>query len=169
MKKIGIFYGSTTGNTAKIARRIGNLLSVPDNDIHDIANVGPASVGEYDVLLLGTSTWGSGELQSDWFDFADGMQALALQGKTIALFGTGNEKMKNTFCGGIEKLYDKIKDCGATFIGEFNADGYTFVKSASYNPETGMMRGLVIDDGNKPQLTQKRLQSWTDKIKSLIP
>ena len=41
MKKIGIFYGSATGTTEKVARRIAALLSVPDEDIHDVGATAP--------------------------------------------------------------------------------------------------------------------------------
>ncbi|MCH5247992.1 MAG: flavodoxin [Muribaculaceae bacterium] len=161
MKKIGIFYGSTTGTTAKVARKIGAALNVDPNDIHDVSNVGPAAVGEYELLLLGTSTWGNGEVQTDWYDFGEGMKALSLKGKKIAFFGCGNEKMKKTFCNGIERVYDYVKDTGADFIGEFNAEGYTFENSAARDEKTSLMRGLVLDEGNEAKLTDSRIKEWT--------
>ena len=35
MNKIGVFYGSTTGTTEDVARRIAEKLNVPKGDIHD--------------------------------------------------------------------------------------------------------------------------------------
>lgn len=68
MNKIGVFYGSTTGTTEDVARRIAEKLNVPQGDIHDVSVLTDALVKEYDVLVLGTSTWGAGELQDDWYD-----------------------------------------------------------------------------------------------------
>ena len=68
MSKIGVFYGSTTGTTEDVARKIAEKLNVPQGDIHDASTLTDALVKEYDVLVLGTSTWGAGELQDDWYD-----------------------------------------------------------------------------------------------------
>ena len=66
MKTIGIFYGSSTGTTEGIAKRIAEKLGVEDKDIHDVYNASPADVAPYEILLLGCSTWGAGDLQDDW-------------------------------------------------------------------------------------------------------
>ena len=78
--KTGIFYGSATGTTAQIAEKIGKLLNVDSADIHDVANTAPSEVGKYDVLIMGSSTWGDGELEDDWYDFIAGVEALDLKG-----------------------------------------------------------------------------------------
>ena len=57
MSKIGVFYGSTTGTTEDVARKIAEKLNVPQGDIHDASTLTDALVKEYDVLVLGTSTW----------------------------------------------------------------------------------------------------------------
>ena len=38
MKTIGIFYGSSTGTTEGIAKRIAEKLGVEDKDIHDVCD-----------------------------------------------------------------------------------------------------------------------------------
>lgn len=68
MKKIGIFYGSSTGTTQGIAETIASKLGVPASDVIDVSKMNADMVKEYEVLLLGTSTWGDGELQDDWYD-----------------------------------------------------------------------------------------------------
>ena len=65
MNKIGVFYGSTTGTTEDVAHRIAEKLNVPQGDIHDVSALTDALAKEYGVLVLGTSTWGVGELQDD--------------------------------------------------------------------------------------------------------
>lgn len=56
MKRIGIFYGSTTGTTAEVAAEIAKKLGVADADVHDVVSTAPHALGDYDVILAGTST-----------------------------------------------------------------------------------------------------------------
>ena len=165
MKKTGIYYGSATGTTADIAQRIAKLLNVADADVHDVANTAPDTLANYDLLILGSSTWGNGELEDDWYDFVAGAAALDLSGKEIALFGCGDETMSDTFCNAVGELYFRLKDTGAKFVGEFNADGYHYNKSEA--TDGALMRGLVLDEVNHPELTDPRLKAWTDELKKL--
>ena len=163
MKKTGIFYGSATGTTADVAPRIASRLDIADADIHNVADTAPDKLGNYDVLILGSSTWGNGELEDDWYDFADGAAALDLSGKKIALFGCGDETMSDTFCNAVGELFSRFKKSGAVFIGEFPADGYTFTASEASDGST--MRGLVIDEVNHPELTDERILMWSEQLK----
>ncbi|MCM1066535.1 MAG: flavodoxin [Muribaculaceae bacterium] len=163
--KTGIFYGSATGTTAEVAQRIAKLMGVADADVHDVAGTASHTLGNYELLILGSSTWGSGELEDDWYDFVDGAAALDLSGKKIALFGCGDETMSDTFCDAVGLLYDRLRGTGAEFVGEYPADGYTFDKSAATDGDT--MRGLVLDEVNHPELTSNRLSHWTDELKKL--
>ncbi|MDR3261456.1 MAG: flavodoxin domain-containing protein, partial [Tannerella sp.] len=69
MSKIGIFYGSSGGNTKEIATRIASKLGVVTADIQDVASAKANDLAPYDVLLFGSSTWGFGDLQDDWEGF----------------------------------------------------------------------------------------------------
>ena len=90
MNKIGVFYGSTTGTTEDVAHRIAEKLNVPNGDIHDASKLNDELVKEYDVLVLGTSTWGAGELQDDWYDGIKVLKKADLSHKFVALFGCGD-------------------------------------------------------------------------------
>lgn len=162
--KTGIFYGSATGTTAEVAHKIAKELGVADADVHDVANTDPATLGDYDLLVLGSSTWGGGELEDDWYDFVAAAQVYDLEGKKIALFGCGDETMSDTFCDAVGILYDKLKDTGAEFIGEFPADVYTF--SHSLASHEGTMRGLTIDEVNHSDLTDGRVKAWAEEVKT---
>ncbi len=157
MKNIGIFYGSATGTTAEVAKKIGELLGVSPDDIHNVADTAPSVLGQYGTLVLGSSTWGNGELEDDWFDFIDGAQALDLKGHKIALFGCGDETMSDTFCNAVGILYDKLKDTGATFIGEYPADGYTF----DHSEPSGIYAGTPHRMDSPHQATAITLRSST--------
>ena len=80
MKKIGIFYGTTTGSTLEVAEMIARELNVNPQDVHDVARTAPSDVAGYDVIILGASTWGAGDLQEDMAGFLDGLQSLDLEG-----------------------------------------------------------------------------------------
>lgn len=159
MKKIGIFYGSTTGTTQEVANLIAKALNVSPENVRNVKDAAPSEVGDYEMILLGASTWGDGDLQADMHDFLDGVQAFNLKGKKIALFGCGDETMADTFCDALEEMHKMLKDTGAEFIGQFDADGYHFHESKSAEGD-GRMIGLVIDNVNHPELTSERVERW---------
>ncbi len=166
MAEIGIFYGSSTGNTEKVAKRIGVIMGIANSDIYDVANTKPSTVDKYNVLILGTSTWGSGDLQDDWDDFIKGLEELDLVGKKIAIFGCGDETMSDTFCSAIGVLYEKLQKTGANFIGSFEASEYTFDESAAFID--GKYVGLLLDEVNHSGITEKRVEQWCKLIKKEI-
>ena len=100
MKKIGIFYGSSSGTTADVAERIGKELGVPSAQIKDVSKASADDLDAYDVLLLGTSTWGDGDLQDDWYDLVDDLKKKDFSGKLISFFGCGD-------CESYPELYMK--------------------------------------------------------------
>lgn len=166
MKKIGIFYGSSTGVTAEVTQEIAKKLGVADADVYNVAKSAPSDVAPYDVLILGSSTWGAGELQDDWYDFLDGLEVLDLKDKQIALFGCGDESMSDTFCGAVGEIYNRLQKTGARFIGYFNAEGYDFDESPAFID--GVYVGLLLDNVNKEELTEDRMKEWVAKVKSEI-
>lgn len=163
MKKYGIFYASTTGTTADVASRLAKIMGIAPDDVHDVAKTAPSALGDYKTIILGSSTWGNGEMEDAMADFTDGAQALDLRGRRLAVFGCGDETMNETFCNAVGEIYYKMKDTGATMIGAFNADGYHFGHSAAKAGDT--MVGLVLDEVNHPQYTDARLRAWAEEIK----
>ena len=102
MKKTGIFYGSTTGTTESVAGRIADVLGISSADVHDVSKLTAELVSGYEVLLLGTSTWGDGELQDDWYDGVKVLKGMDLSDKLVGLFGCGDsESYPDTFCDGM--------------------------------------------------------------------
>lgn len=163
MKSIGIFYGSSTGATKAVAEKLAKIMNVSEDDVHDVAQSAPSDVALYETLILGTSTWGAGQIQENWYDFLAGLEALDLKDRKIALFGLGDETMKDTFCDGVATLYDVAVKTGATLVGEYDTDGYIFDSSKAIK-DNGMAVGLLLDDVNHPELTDFRLRSWAGKL-----
>lgn len=166
MKDFGIFYGSTTGATREIAGRIAGLLKVDAADVHNVANTAPSAVADYKTIILGSSTWGSGELQDDWYDFLKGLEVIDLEGKKIAIFGVGDESMSETFCNAVGIIYKALRDTGAEFVGAFPADGYHFDHTEA--DVDGTIVGLLLDQTNHPEMTDTRLDEWATEVKSKI-
>ena len=164
MAKIGVFYGSTTGVTEEVANKISAKL---DNaDVYNIAGY-LEKMNDYDVIIMGTSTWGYGDLQDDWQGVLDDMPSLNLSGKKVAYFGTGDQSsFSDTFIDGIGIIHEKIKDNGVILIGETETDGYTF--DGSRGVEDGKFLGLAIDEVNQSDLTDERVEKWTEEIKKAL-
>ncbi len=161
MKKTLVVYGSSTGTCQAIADKIGEKLGA---EVVDVANLTDSQVSEAENLVLGTSTWGAGELQDDWYDGIEKLKAADLNGKTVALFGCGDsDSYSDTFCGGMEEIYSAVTEKGAKVVGEVSTDGYTFDDSAAVHD--GKFVGLALDDVNEDDKTDDRINSWVESIK----
>jgi flavodoxin I len=87
MADINVIFGSTTGNTENAANMIavelgGKAVNITDAVKKDF---------DADILILGSSTWGMGELQDDWIAGIDILSDVDLEGKVVALFGEGDQ------------------------------------------------------------------------------
>ena len=127
-------------------------------------NLSADVVNKYDVLILGTSTWGAGEMQDDWYDGVKVLKQAGLQGKAVAVFGCGDsESYSDTFCGGMAELYNAAKDAGATMMGEVATDGYNFDDSEAV--VDGKFVGLALDEVNEDDKTDSRIEAWVEELK----
>lgn len=155
-----VIYGSSTGTCEAIAEKIASKLGCETINVQDLT---ADTINDHQNLILGTSTWGAGELQDDWYDGLKTLQDANLNGKTIALFGCGDcESYSDTFVGGIGELYNAIKDSGARFIGSVDTDGYTFDDSEAVID--GKFIGLPLDDINEDDKTDIRIENWLSAI-----
>jgi len=163
MKKTVIFFGSTTGTCEDIAGRIASALDV--SDVRSAADFG-ADAADFDILVLGTSTWGDGELQDDWYGAIDTLKGLDLKGKTIAIFGCGDSySYPDTFCGGMKAIYDAAIESGAAVLEGPSTEGYSFNESEAVID--GKFVGVALDEMNEPEKTDERLAPMIEAIKNL--
>lgn len=163
MKKTVVVYGSSTGTCEAIANTIASKLGV---EAINVADLNDAVVADNDNLILGTSTWGAGELQDDWYDGVEVLKGADLAGKTVALFGCGDaESYPDTFCGAMAEIYNAVKD-QANVIGAVSTDGYTFDDSEAVID--GQFVGLALDDVNEDDKTEGRIDAWIDAIKGQL-
>ncbi len=164
--KIAIYYGSTTGNTERVAKQIQNELAGKGNvDLYDVADLNDAqAMLDYDLLLWGASTWDDGQLQYDWEDFVERMGEIDLTNKTVAIFGLGDQHgYAEEFVDAIKILHDKAEALGANLTGYWPDDGYDY--KASQAVTAGRFYGLAIDEDNQPHLTSQRVTQWCQQLR----
>ena len=165
MSKIGIFFGTSTGTTEGVAQQIAEQLGV--SDVFNVSEVSADKLTEYDALLLGSSTWGSGDLQDDWYDFLEAAKALDLSGKKVAIFGCGDSSsFSDTFCNAMGTIYNDLQGTGCEFVGAVSTDGYTYDDSEAV--VDGQFVGLALDEMNEDDKTAERIQAWVETLKGVL-
>ncbi len=159
--KIGIFYGSTNGNTAEAARMMQQQLSA---DIYDVGKLKNAQdVVQYDLLIFGTSTWYDGDLQDDWEGFMTHLSQIDLQTKNVALFGMGDQEgYGSNFVSAMRLIYDQVLKQGAHVIGTWEDSGYAYEHSEAIIE--GKFVGLALDEDNQSELTTSRIETWCRQL-----
>ncbi|NCC95195.1 MAG: flavodoxin [Opitutae bacterium] len=159
--KIRIVYGSSTGNTEAAARHLTQLM--PGSELLEVSNAQTADFEGCDLLVLGTSTWGLGELQHDWDAALENLRGARLHGSAVALFGLGDQaSYPSTFVDGLRPLGDAASEAGARLIGRWPADDYDFQDSAALDGE--QLIGLALDEENQSDLSRARLQRWAEQL-----
>lgn len=160
MKKTIVVYGSSTGTCESIANTIGSKLGA---EVINVSDLSAEVIEANDNLLLGTSTWGAGELQDDWYDGLETLKGADLGGKTVALFGCGDaESYSDTFCGAMAEIYNAVNG-SAKVVGAVSTDGYTFDDSEAV--VDGNFVGLALDDVNESDRTEARIDAWIESIR----
>lgn len=162
MKKVAIFYGSTTGNTKAVAEQLAEKL---DADMFDVVSSPADKLAEYDNLIFGTSTWGIGDLQDDWEDFILQLENADLSGKVVAIYGLGDGcSYGDSFVDGIGTIYNAVKDNAQKVTGQTKTDGYDYSESTA--EVDGVFVGLPLDDDNESDETEDRVNAWVEQIKA---
>jgi flavodoxin I len=157
MSKIGIFFGTDTGSTRLVAKKIYRTH--------------PNELLAYDALILGIPSYGIGDLpglavgcqEANWAEFVPYLDGADLTGKRVALFGLGHqERYAKRFASSLIQLYRIFYGYGAEMIGRWNTEGYQFEHSDSII--NGQFVGLVLDQRGQPHLTEERIKIWLAQI-----
>ena len=166
-KKIGLFYGSSTCYTEIAAEKIRDWFGEDLVDIHDIAQSPVILMEEYDFLILGIPTWDYGELQEDWENCWDDLDNLDLRGKTVALYGLGDQVgYPEWFQDALGFLWAKVVNQGAKSVGAWPAEGYEFEDSKGLTDEGRHFIGLALDEENEFELSEERIDRWCRQIRA---
>lgn len=165
MAKIGLFFGTQTGNTESAAEKIQKEFGGEDVvALHDMAQVENSDFANYECLIIGCPTWNIGELQADWEGFFDELDSIDFNGKKVAYFAPGDQVgYADNFQDAIGLLEEKISGLGGTTVGYWPTEGYDFNESKALRD--GKFVGLALDEDNQPELTDKRIKEWVSQLK----
>ena len=142
MDKVHVIFGSTTGMTETVAAKIAAEFGVSPINI----NAADASAFDAELLVLGSSTWGVGDLQDDWAAQLDAVKA-NFAGKKVAVFGLGDSVgFADSFCVAAETIANAAKDSGATLVGDI----------------------LKLDDTNESAQTDGKIAAWVETLKAAL-
>lgn len=163
---IGLFYGSTNGNTTAVAqlvqREFADQAGV-EVELFDVADYYLEEMLDFDYLIVGIPTWNVGQLQRDWDAIIEEFDGVNLQGKHAALFGLGDQiGYPDTFGDAVFFLADKLESQGAKLSGSWPTDSYNF--SGSWALRDGRFIGLMIDEDNQRELTEARVRAWVRQL-----
>ena len=171
MDKIGVFFGTDTGTTRligkKLAKKLGEVASKPIN----VNRIEAADFLQYESLILGTPSYGEGQLPSislgvkngSWEEFLPKLEGVDMSGKRIALYGLGNqEKYSERFADSLYCLYEFFKKLGADIVGAWPTNGYEFEHSKSIIDDKFV--GLVLDQHNQALLSEDRMDTWLAQV-----
>ncbi len=180
MQKIGIFFGTDSGTTRLIAKKIaraikGKLdLDVVDKPVN-VNRIEADQLLAYDALILGTPTYGDGLLpgkesgtdEESWSDFLPQLSGQDFSGVRVALYGLGDqETYPGHFLDGMGHLYDFFRQRGAALVGGCEVEGYEFKQSKAVRD--GRFIGLALDQHLQHLLTEQRIDAWLDEVLPLL-
>ncbi|MEM9252817.1 MAG: flavodoxin domain-containing protein, partial [Planctomycetota bacterium] len=145
--KIALIYGTCTGNTEVAAELIRDEWGADELEYHEVSSVSAEELNEYDLLIIGCSTWDVGELQYDWNDIYEQLEEgdIDLAGTQCIFFGMGDQSAyPDTYQDAIGMLHDRFKQAGAS-VGM----GYTDPSDDTYEAsraemEDGKFCGLAL-------------------------
>lgn len=166
MAKIGLFFGTQTGNTQTIAETIQKEFGGDSVvELYDISGADPSDFADYNCIIIGCPTWNVGELQADWEGFyEDELDNIDFSGKKVAYFAPGDQVgYPDNFQDAIGILEEKISERGGTTVGQWSTEGYDFSESKAVRD--GKFVGLALDEDNQSDLTDSRIKTWVAQLK----
>ena len=165
MKEIGLIYGSDTGMTEEITSAIVDKWDLCNINVIEVSEVKKEDFDKYNILILGLSTWYDGDLQSEWESYYNEFKTIDFTGKTIALYGLGDQYgYGEYFIDGVGILAEIILKNNGNITGYWPTKEYAFEKSkALFNND--FFYGLAIDEDNQPELTEQRIKDWLSILK----
>lgn len=108
-----------TGNTEFMAECIANELQLVGEEVvlKEAAFAYVEELEEYKQILLGTYTWGDGDLPDEAVDFYEEVKEIDLLGKKVACFGSGDTSYRS-FAGAVDIWEELLKEKGCSLAVE---------------------------------------------------
>jgi flavodoxin len=149
MKKVIVIFGSLLGKTKRISVLVGHTLKQGGFDVKvkDVRDVAMTELGNYDLVVLGCSTWYDGMLQFDFRPFHKEMMKTDYAGQNFAVFGVGGHKYPH-FC----------------LVADILEKTALFAKASILVPTLR----LDIDHDEPADKLDKEILDWCNKITSAL-
>lgn len=162
--KLGLVYGSTTGNTEDAAEKIRDRFDDHIDECLNISGLELTRLQGFDVLLIGIPTWNIGELQQDWDEVFHKLDPVRFDGIRVAFFGQGDQRgYPDNFQDALGILRNRLLELGAQCdIGHWSTDGYHFQRSLGVIDDRFV--GLALDEDGQPDLTDERIEAWCTQL-----
>lgn len=107
--KVAIVYASITGNTKELAEELyERFLGQPvEVDIYKIEEFPFLHLRHFDVIAIGTYTWGDGEIPEEMRGLYQAFESFGKKNIVTAVFGTG-DSFYPRYCGAVDLFRDML-------------------------------------------------------------
>ncbi len=107
--RIAIVYTSLTGNTEQLAEMLQAAILSKELpvELYRIEDFSLDELSSCDYLLIGTYTWGSGEIPGELRNLYGAIEQLDRNQLRTAVFGTGDSFFAE-FCGAVDRFRDML-------------------------------------------------------------
>jgi flavodoxin I len=164
MKNIGLVYSFNTNKTSQAARKISEEFEKSQLEHVNVETLAGKEFLSFDNLILGVPTWFDGELPNYWDEFVPELEDLDLKGKSVAIFGNGNQiGYPENFVDGIGIMANLVESRGARLVGFTPATGYKFESSVALRGD--QFAGLALDFENQGNQINQRIRKWAEQLK----
>src|SRR5690606_13389343 len=101
--KIGIVYTSITGNTREVTTIISDTVIkyTSQCDIFEISQLSYLDIGSFDILFLGTYTWGNGDIPQELKGLYRAFENEQHKELVTGVYGTGDQFYRH-FCRAVD-------------------------------------------------------------------
>lgn len=167
---VPLFYGSTTGNTQKVAELIQSLWSGSISiELIDIGQSGVSAMINAESMIIGAPTWDFGELQEDWLEEWDIFCSIDFSGKQVALFGVGDQLgYGEWFQDAMGRIAQQIEKSGGKLVAPWPNHDYRFDSSLALINNGTHFVGLALDEDSQSWATEERVQAWLGDLAEIL-
>lgn len=112
-----VAWASKNGQTENLAQRISEILQEQglEVDLRPVKGIDWSHLDRWSALVLGSPTYGSGDLHGDWDKPERALRDLSLVGYPGAAFGCGQPRYPTAWWA-VDILENRLKNGGATVV-----------------------------------------------------
>lgn len=159
---VGIFYSSSIGYSSCIAKKIAKHFS--NSQAYDISDTQISEINKFQKIIIGAEVLGE-EIDKEIKQFIQQLKNINKDNREFALFcDCDNQKYSDNFADGLYFIYKELQMQKAKTIGLYHDWDYDFYQSKAFIDD-GFLVGLVTDEENQSELTDKRIKDWCQKLK----